>query len=132
MRLNQIYQANKDQIDFYCVYIKEAHPEDSDGGYRTQRNADLGILIDQPTDIDEREAAASACVLALNLEMPMLLDDMTNQVDEAYIAWPDRLFVIDADGIVTYRGEQGPRGFLPDVWEAAIHELTGATVAAAE
>ena len=130
MRLNEIYRAYKGRIDFYCAYIKEAHPEDSDGGYRSERNAKLGIVIDQPTTIDERADAAEACVLALNLEMPMLLDDMTNQIEEAYRAWPDRLFVLDAEGRITFRSAQGPQGFYPEDWEAAIQNLIGAQTAA--
>ncbi len=130
MRLNEIYRAYKDRIDFYCAYIKEAHPEDSDGGYRSERNVKLGIVIDQPTTLDERADAAAVCVLALNLEMPMLLDDMTNQIEEAYRAWPDRLFVLDAEGRITYHSAQGPQGFYPEDWEAAIQNLIDAETAA--
>ena len=130
MRLNEIYRTYKDRIDFYCAYIKEAHPEDSDGGYRSERNAKLGIVIDQPTTIDQRAEAAEVCVLALNLEMPMLLDDMTNQIEKAYRAWPDRLFVLDAEGRITYHSAQGPQGFYPEDWEAAIQSLIGAEEAA--
>ena len=130
MRLNEIYRTYKDRIDFYCAYIKEAHPEDSDGGYRSERNAKIGIVIDQPTTIGERADAAEACVLALNLEMPMLLDDMTNQIEIAYRAWPDRLFVLDASGRVTFRSAQGPQGFYPNEWAAAIEDLVGARTAA--
>ena len=130
MRLNEIYNSYKNQVDFYCAYIKEAHPEDSDGGYRSERNAKLGIIIDQPTTIDERADAAEACVLALNLEMPMLLDDMTNQIEIAYRAWPDRLFVVDADGKIAFRSAQGPQGFYPDDWETAIQAQIGVEAAA--
>ena len=130
MRLNEIYRTYKDRIDFFCAYIKEAHPEDSDGGYRSEQNTKLGIVIDQPTNIDERAEAAEVCVLALNLEMPMLLDDMTNQIETAYRAWPDRLFVLNAEGRITYRSAQGPQGFYPEDWEAAIQGLIGAEAAA--
>ncbi len=125
MRLNEIYRTYKDHIDFYCPYIKEAHPEDSDGGYRSERNAELGIVIDQPTTIDGRAAATEVCVRALNLEMQMLLDDMTNQIEKAYRAWPDRLVVLDAEGRITYHSDQGPQGFYPEDWEAAIQGLIG-------
>ena len=130
MRLNEIYRTYKDRIDFYCAYIKEAHPEDNDGGYRSERNANLGIVINQPTNIDQRAEAAEVCVLALNLEMPMLLDDMTNQIEKAYRAWPDRLFVLDTEGRITYHSAQGPQGFYPEDWEAAIQRLIGAEEAA--
>ena len=52
--------------------------------------------------------------------MPMLLDDMNNQAEEEYIAWPDRLFVLDASGLVTYHSALGPEGFDVGEWEVAI------------
>ena len=130
MRLNEIYETYRDQIDFYCVYIKEAHPEDSEGGYRSERNTREGITINQPTTIDERADSAEVCVLHLNLKMPMLLDDMTDQVAELYIAWPDRLFVVDGHGRISYRSAMGPQGFLPDEWEAGVKAVLGQKAAA--
>ena len=105
MRLNEIYQTYKDRVDLYCVYVREAHPEDSLGGYRTSRNVDEGIVINQQTTIDERAEAAEVCMLHMNLDMPMLLDDMDDSIENAYVAWPDRLYTIDAEGNVTYRSE---------------------------
>ena len=87
-------------------------------------------MIDQPTTIDGRAAATEVCVRALNLEMQMLLDDMTNQIEKAYRAWPDRLFVLDTEGRITYHSAQGPQGFYPEDWEAAIQRLIGAEEAA--
>lgn len=130
MRLNEIYQTYKDRVDLYCVYVREAHPEDSLGGYRTSRNVDEGIVINQQTTIDERAEAAEVCMLHMNLDMPMLLDDMDDSIENAYVAWPDRLYTIDAEGNVTYRSEMGPQGFHPDDWEAAIKELLGVRAAA--
>ena len=53
----------------------------------------------------------------------MLLDDMTNQIEMAYRAWPDRMFVVDAEGRITYRSAQGPQGFYPEDWEAARQQV---------
>jgi hypothetical protein len=39
---------------------------------------------------------------------------MDDSVSRAYGAWPDRLYVLGADGRVIYRGGPGPFGFLPD------------------
>ncbi len=131
MRLNEIYRTYKDEVEFFCAYIIEAHPEDSVGGaYRSEGNAKQGITINQPTTIDERADVAEMCALKLNLEMPMLLDDMTDQINEAYRAAPDRLYVVDAEGRIAYRAELGPRGFLPDEWEAAIKAVIGVEIAA--
>ena len=78
------------------------------------------IEIAQPDTADARAEVAATCALRLNLQMPMLLDDMDNQADLKYAALPERLFVIDPDGIVTYRSEMGPFGFTPDAWRDAI------------
>ena len=126
MRLNEIFDNHRDKMQFLCVYIKEAHPEDNIGGYRANANAEAGIVISQHVGIEDRAVAAAMCVLRLNLKMPMALDDMGNQVEDAYRAWPDRLFVLNADGVITYRSEQGPFGFLPGDWEAAINDTIAA------
>ena len=99
-------------VAFFCVQvflvegIRQLRGESGNRQVKHRKdptqNAKLGIVIDQPTTIDQRAEAAEVCVLALNLEMPMLLDDMTNQIEKAYRAWPDRLFVLDAEGRITY------------------------------
>ena len=78
------------------------------------------IAIAQPDTADERAEVAATCALRLDLEMPMLLDGMDNQADMKYAALPERLFVIDRSGVVTYRSEMGPFGFTPDAWRTAI------------
>ena len=123
MRLNEIYRNYKEKIEFCCIYIREAHPEDSVGGYKTERNRSIGIYFDQPTTIEKRSEIAEVCVLKLNLEMPMYLDDMNDDAEKKYAGWPERLYVIGSDGNIAYAGEMGPMGFDPDSWEGAIRQL---------
>ena len=68
VRLNQIADQFKDRVDFYCVYIQEAHPDD---GWQVQHNLDQDIILNAPATIDERAEIAEVCVLRLNMEMPM-------------------------------------------------------------
>ena len=82
------------------------------------------IVYRQPQNDDERASVAEACILHLNFEMPMLLDDETNQVDGKYMALPERLFVIDSEGVITWRSEQGPWGFDVDGWAKAIEAVS--------
>ena len=117
MRLNEVYDANSSRVDFYCVYIREAHPED---GWQVPMNVDDGVVFTDPTTIEERGSVAQACVLRLQLRMPTLLDGMDDAVDTAYAALPERLYVIDAAGTVTFRSEPGPFGFDVEGWERAI------------
>lgn len=84
------------------------------------KNVSEGIVYNQPKTETERAEVAAACMLRVNLRMPMLLDHMSNEVDDAYAAWPDRLFVVDRKGIISWRSDQGPFGFDLESWEQAI------------
>ena len=66
---------------------------------------------------------AATCMLRFNFSFPMLLDNMTDEAETKYVALPERLYVLDADGRVTFKGGLGPHCFDPTTWEAAIKEL---------
>lgn len=53
----------------------------------------------------------------------MLIDNMDNAVEEAYAAWPDRLYVVGKDGAIVYKGGAGPQGFNPREMEEALEKL---------
>lgn len=121
MRLNEIYDEFKDRVQFYCVYIREAHPTD---GWQLPTNIAQGVLYEQPKTIDAREELIQVCTLRLNLKMPMLLDDMSNEVDRLYAALPGRLYLLDDKGIVVFRTLVGSRGFLVEpLYEAIKNHL---------
>jgi hypothetical protein len=117
VRVNEIYREFRDRLDFYLIYIQEIHPVD---GWQVRANVKDEILHMQPTTADERAEVASVCMLNLKFEMPMLLDNMDNEVDGNYAALPERLYVVDAKGNVAYRSEMGPWGFDAESWRAAI------------
>ncbi|MDA0239072.1 MAG: hypothetical protein O3A84_03460 [Proteobacteria bacterium] len=117
MRLNEIYQNYKDQMNFLLIYTREAHPDD---GWRVPQNLEAGITYREPTSDEEREAVATACQINLDLKMPMLIDSIDNDVERKYVSLPMRLFLIDKDGGIVYTGDEGPRGFDTNSWEAAI------------
>ena len=119
MRLNEIYKRYRDRMDFYCVYIQEAHPDD---GWQVAINVDDEVIFNQPRNLTEREALAQVCALRLNMEMPMLLDDIDNHADTLFAALPERLYVLDARGVVRFRTVVGSPGFDVDAWETAVGE----------
>ena len=110
------------QVAFFVVYIQEAHSTD---GWQIAINEQEEVLFEQPKSSEEREAVAGACAINLKLSIPTLIDEMTNEVDRAYAALPDRLYLIDAEGRIAYRSEPGPMGFKPQELEAAIKGLGG-------
>jgi len=117
VRLNEIYEAYKNDIQFFLIYIREAHPHD---GWQTPQNLYEDIVFNEPTTDDERAEVGHACQIGLDLKYPMLIDSIDNDVDEKYVGQPIRLYVIDREGRITYAGDRGPRGFDPESWVAAI------------
>lgn len=125
VRLNDIYEAHKDNIEFFLIYVCEAHPSD---GWQTPQNLYEEVVYEAPTNEDERAAVGNACQIALDLKYPMLIDSIDDDVERKYVASPIRLFVIDENGILTYAGEEGPHKFDPDGWEDAIRKQTASSV----
>jgi hypothetical protein len=74
----------------------------------------------QPQTFVERRAVASACAIGLRLSIPTLLDDLDNAADRAYNGWPERLYVLAADGRIAYQGGKGPYGFDPEALHAFL------------
>ena len=109
-------------MEFLCIYIQEAHPSD---GWQLDINLKQDVVYSQTKTEEDRADVAEACVLSLNLELPMLLDEMSNEVDEAYAALPERLYLINKEGSISYKGNPGPWGFDIESWEKAIQEELG-------
>ena len=59
-------------------------------------------------------------MLKFNFSFPMVLDNMTNEVDDKYKAMPERLYVLDADGRVTWKCGIGPHFFDPTGFKDAL------------
>jgi hypothetical protein len=78
------------------------------------------VVYDRPVSIEQRAELAQVCTLRLNLKMPMLLDNMNDEVDRLYAALPERLYLIDEWGTVVFRTVVGSPGFDVGGWEEAI------------
>lgn len=104
------YQEYKDRAAFMFVYIREAHPSDE---WQMPSNEKDGVVLTQPVTHDERRSTAGRCCSQMKLTMPCVVDTLDNTVDDAYAAWPERIFVIDEEGVVGYASKQGPWGFDP-------------------
>jgi iodothyronine deiodinase-like protein len=100
-----------------AVYVREAHPTD---GWRMASNDKVGIAVQQPCTLEERVGVAAKCCTALEMNMPLLVDSLDDQVGHAYSGMPDRLYVIDRQGKVAYKGGRGPFGFKPGEMEQAL------------
>jgi hypothetical protein len=81
-----------------------------------------GIEVSQPLSFEGRRALARECAARLGLTAPVLLDGMDNGADRAYGAWPERLYVLSAEGKIVYQGGKGPYGFKPEELERFLAE----------
>ena len=120
MRLNKIYNTHKNDVEFFLIYIHEAHPTD---GWQTPQNLYDDVVYLEPQTEDERAAVANACQIGLDIQLPMLLNSMGNSVENQYVSEPIRLFVIDKDGKLTFNVAQRPFGFDMEKWDAAIRDV---------
>ena len=111
---------------FLLVYIREAHAADE---WVTPNNPQEGISVVQPVVQSERDNVAAECGSRLDIAFPIVVDDMDDTVNKLYGAWPERLYVIAADGTVAYQGDYGPWGFAPDEMRAALMEQLGGDAA---
>lgn len=115
VRLQDLYSAFRDQVQFLVIYIREAHPVD--GWYMGDHT------YKDPRTIEERRAMAGTCEVQLKYEITTYVDELDDKVMRAYSAWPDRLFLIGTDGKIAYAGGIGPWGFLPEKLKKAIERL---------
>jgi len=102
-------------VEFFLVYIKEAHPSD---GWVVPANTRAGISVKDPTSLTERQQVAAKTCKELKLGWPCLVDDMENTVNRAYAAWPTRLYIVDTEGRVAVAGKRGPAGLAHSIREA--------------
>ncbi len=115
--MNALYKKYGKKVEFFMVYIREAHPTD---GRASRGNEREGILFKQPTTLDGRAKVCTIMADKLNLKFPAIVDTLDDTANKAYSGWPDRLYLIGKDGKIAFQGERGPRGFKPAELQQAI------------
>lgn len=102
--LEELHERYRDRVSFLLVYVKEAHPAD---GWVLEENVEAGISVLDPSTPGER----AACAARVETSIPAALDGLDNAVASVYGGWPDRLYLVGADGRIEYQGGEGPFGF---------------------
>lgn len=113
-------EAYGKQVEFFLVYIREAHPTD---GWQVKQNERENILVAQPKSLPEREQVAAQMCAKLKINLPTLIDGLDDKAAKDFSAWPDRLYLVGKDGAIAYKGAPGPGGFKPEDLERAILRL---------
>jgi hypothetical protein len=112
-----MYKKYGKQVEFYMVYISEAHPSD---GRVSRANTFSGIDIKQPKTFQIRAEVCQTMCSQLKISLPPIVDAINNKARDAYNAGPDRLYLVSKTGTIAFKGDRGPRGFQPAELEAAI------------
>jgi hypothetical protein len=71
------------------------------------------VCYAQPKTLEQRVVIANDFIKRFKFDLPFGIDDMSNAADNAYSAWPERLYVIDESGHIAYRGGMGPFNYKP-------------------
>jgi len=87
-----------------------------------------GILIKDPKTLEERNKVAKDFVTDFKVSLPVLLDTLDDKVRNAYAGWPDRLYVVNPEGKLSYVGGPGPGGFRPNEIAPVLKKLLGGEV----
>lgn len=85
-----------------------------------ESNDRVGVAVAQPKSNFQRVEAATQCHDLLEMNMPVLVDGVDDRVGRAYSGMPDRLYVIDREGKVAFKGGRGPFRFNRGEMEQAL------------
>ena len=126
--MKALYEAYRDKAVILVIYIREAHPANAtqtaeDAGWK----AIEGTVFYQPQTFDERRKLAETACTFWELPIPTLVDTMQPSIGGSYQAWPNRVYLIDTDGKIVYRGVKGPRGVNVHESELELRKLLGIT-----
>lgn len=107
----------QDRANFLVVYTREAHPKD---GWQMPENQLAHIQVDQPSNFEARAQLAQTCRHSMKLGIPMVVDTMDDRVGRLYSGMPNRMYLIDSQGKIAYKGGRGPFGFKPHELEQSL------------
>jgi hypothetical protein len=71
------------------------------------------VCYAQPKTLEQRLIIANDFTKRFKFPLPFGVDDMSNAANDAYAAWPERLYIIDESGRIAYRGGMGPFKYYP-------------------
>lgn len=120
-RYNAIHDELAARVQFLGIYVREAHPVD---GWHLTVNDTPETRIAQPRTFEARARVAATAMNSACIRYPLLIDNLDDAVMTRYAGMPERLYALDADGVVRHRSEPGPFDD-EDVqqWHAALRAL---------
>src|SRR5258708_39688096 len=85
-----------------------------------QSNVKDDVCYAQPRNLSDRLAIANDFTKRFKYPVPSGVDDINNAANDAYAAWPERLYSIDENAKIAYRGGNGPFKYYPSEVRAGL------------
>lgn len=109
------------KVKFLIIYVDEAHP--TDGWYMKGMSFDFA----SHQSLKDRQAAAKVLAdqlgdLPANCQLYADTFTLEGSANVAYGAKPERLYGIDSQGVIQYKGAMGPFGYKLEEVEAWLAE----------
>ncbi len=106
--MGKLYREYSDKAHFLLVYTLEAHPVGAINPYVDREwvssfNYVTNTLVPFHTDMNSRLTTAKSSHESLSIAYPMVVDNMNNEIWQAYGRAPSAAFVIDRDGRIVLR-----------------------------
>ena len=127
VEFSQLYDQYKDQYNFCILYIKEAHPIE---GWTSGIPLPLsGKSYKQPKTMKERFSIVddlynSSEFSCCKEKIPIIVDYISDNSNEVFMSEPVRLYVIDPNGKVLFKGGRGPLNYGFDRFKKFITSST--------
>ena len=103
--MNDLYEDSQDEeVEFLFVYVREAHPGEKRPPHKTW---------------EDKVAAAEEFRDEEDIEMPIIVDDLTGRIHRKYGTLPNPTYIIDRSGRVAFRS----LWTRPNMIAKALHEL---------
>ena len=120
----QTYNDYKNHVDFLTIYIREAHPIDEWRMASNEKDKD-DVCYVQPKTLAQRVAIANDFTQRFKFPLPFGIDEMSNAANDAYAAWPERIYILDENAKVAYPGGIGPFQYHPEEARAWLAQRYG-------
>lgn len=82
--------------------------------WQMDANEKEDVCYPQPKTTEDRVRIANDFVRRFHFELPLVVDRIDNPANAAYSGWPERMYIVDENGTIVYKGKPGPFGYHPE------------------
>lgn len=120
----KFYDTYSSVADIYIIYILEAHfvVKDSEGNFTGGWPIGYQYNYEQTKTMEERKQMVKLLLDEYHPTIPIYIDQMDNNFQNAYNPWPDRAFVF-LNGKIQYIAMTNDEGGRDFIWTDEIAEL---------